>query len=47
MLLSLALQMLRFKRFMSEYDPHFIEQLKTLYDEPPPAALDVIELSEA
>ena len=34
---------------MSEYGPpppHFIKQLKTLYNEPPPAALDEIELSE-
>ena len=36
-LLYLALQMLHFKRFMSEYGPpppHFIKQLKILYDEP-------------
>ena len=49
MCFSLALQMLHFKRFMSEYGPpppHFIEQLKTLYDEPPPTAFDKIELSE-
>ena len=49
MCFSLALKMLHFIRFVSEYGPpppHFIEQLKTLYDEPPPAALDKIELSE-
>ena len=35
-LLYFALQILHFKRFMSEYGPPppFIEQLKILYDEP-------------
>ena len=49
MCFSLALQMLHFKRFMSEYgppSPHFIVQLKTLYDEPSTAAPDEFELSE-
>ena len=47
MCFSVALQMLHFKRFISEYGPpHIIEQLKALYNEPPLAALDKIELSE-